>query len=180
MKKSNYNFTLNPSTAGEFIKRFNRLLNVTSCLSAETVFYTKGLDKILPNSKSYINIKKSYPFYLIQGKMSYDTYPAQILGYINLSYNDFNQSEGIIIRINLDSCICFYWGQKFKFTPVQIKTVGTAKVENYRKKTNRKSTTTFSIFHDVEKANKRNETDDYYSKMYYEDCLSGWDNELLD
>jgi hypothetical protein len=93
-------------------------------------------------------------------------------------FNEWKKAEGIIIRIHFDACITFYWGQKFKFTPTQIKTVGCPKIPikfhkiKSLKNTKRKSSTIFNIFSNIDLADKSVALEENLAQDYYDSLAS--------
>jgi hypothetical protein len=185
MRKSNYNFILKPSNVGEFIKRINKLISITGCLSEQTIYHSKEISNIIKKFdsktfKSYLNVLESQKGFLLKDKISFDTYPSTVGNMERYDcFNEWNKAEGIIIRIHYDACLVYYWGQKFNFTSTEIKTIGNCKIEKYQKRTHRKSTTIFKIFDDIEYAKNVIYYEELYAKDYYDSMLNDSDLEEL-
>ncbi len=170
MRKKDFNFVLTKDNVFEFEKRLNKLLMITECLSCITYYR----NKIIPNNillsagiKSHIlNIMESDASYIVNGKMSYDTYPSNI----NLHSKE---CVGIIIRAHEDCTIVVYFGQKIKFTPTEIifnqkkRLNFDSKYDKYKGSTE----TRINIYQDLERAKQiihleEQLAEDYYDSLY--------------
>lgn len=162
------NFILQPSNVGEFIKRFNRLLNVTGYLSDQTFYNNKKeLNNILNISdKRNFLVIKSIKSYFDKNKFELDTYPSTISKELN-----FHNSEGLILRHHFDACSVYYWRQKFKMTPTQIKTIGCVKIPKYKKQSFSGSTI-IQIESNIDKANNEIMYAELCAKQYYDDMYN--------
>lgn len=164
------NFILQPSNVGEFVKRFNKLLNVTEFLSVQTFYNRNEVNNIfISMGKKNELVLKSIKSYFDKNKFEVDTYPSSI----NKSKLNFLNSEGIILRHHFDACSVYYWGQKFRFTPTQIKTIGYVKMSKFFK--SQAGSTIIQIESDVDKAKNEIEYSELSAKQYYADIMDDID-----
>ena len=118
LKKMKANFRLDKNNYGEFLKRLNRMMAITGSLVFRSEY--TGAKKIHTMLRGYCvslltpTVVKTIPHYLNKG-YEFDSYPSN--GVIK-------DGEGLILGFNTDSCIVFYWGQRFHFSPNKIVAIG--------------------------------------------------------
>lgn len=164
MRKKDFNFVLEKDNVFEFEKRFNRLLMLTGCLESQSFYKWKNNpNKILTSigiKRDILNITETVKSYFVNGKVEFDTFPSQVK-----LHSD--ECRGIIIRLHADSCWVIYFGQKMKFTPLELIVFGHGREKDPFFKIG-SSECRLKPFSNIEKAKYKIEQDERLAREYWD------------
>jgi len=179
------NFTLTKETANLFKIRFEKMLSITGAVEVYSIYtgrlgmkkslFKQGLSK--RSVGDIIMADKTIPSFIVKGRVIKD-YPA-IDSYPCLL--KFGEGEGILLRFNNDSAMPILFGQKMHFSPNKITFVGDRKDSSNKiifGKNYCGARTIIRTFANVGFATHQNDSDDFYSDMYWRDVEKEFEEEF--